>query len=139
MGGRELNLTAIAVGLVLSSGPGAAQVNISREPKAGETHLANLRQLTQEGTQAEAYFSRDSRWITFQSTRGDHPCDLQFRMRTDGTELKRVSPAGGKTTCGWFTNDGQQIMFGSTHATGDACPQRPDPSKGYVWGLVPTM
>lgn len=114
-----------------------AQVNISRNPRPGETHLTNLRQLTDEGTQAEAYFSRDGKWITFQSTRGDHPCDLQYVMRTNGTDLRRVSPAGGKTTCGWFLNDGRRLFFGSTHGEGDACPQRPDPSKGYVWGLDP--
>ncbi len=122
---------------LLASGPANAQVNIRRAPAATETHLGNLRQLTNEGTQAEAYFSRDGRWITFQSTRGDHPCDLQFVMRPNGTDLRRVSPAGGKTTCGWFLEDGRRLFFGSTHAQGDACPQRPDPSKGYVWGLDP--
>lgn len=137
MNGREMNLAAIAVGWMVAATSVAAQVNIPRDPYAGESHLANLRQLTEVGTQAEAYFSRDGRFITFQSTRGDHPCDLQFVMRTDGTEMRRISPAGGKTTCGWFTNDGQRVMFGSTHATGDACPVRPDPSKGYVWGLDP--
>jgi Tol biopolymer transport system component len=114
-----------------------AQVNIARDPRPGETHLANLRQLTDEGTQAEAYFSRDGQWITFQGTRGDHPCDLQFVMRPDGTELRRVSPNGGKTTCGWFLPDGKRLFFGSTHAVSMACPPRPDPSKGYVWGLDP--
>jgi Tol biopolymer transport system component len=114
-----------------------AQVNIPRTPMPGESHLANIRQLTEEGTQAEAYFSHDGKWITFQATRGDHPCDLQFVMRTDGSNLKRISTAGGKTTCGWFLPGDNRLFFGSTHAAGDACPARPDPSKGYVWGLDP--
>jgi Tol biopolymer transport system component len=132
-----LRLAALAVAYTAMSMGALAQVNIPREARAGESHLSNLRQLTDEGTQAEAYFSRDGKWITFQSTRGDHPCDLQYVMRVDGTGLRRVSPAGGKSTCGWFLKDGKRLFFGSTHAQGDACPQRPDPSKGYVWGLDP--
>src|SRR5581483_7174592 len=128
---------AIVAGLLIASLTARAQVNIPRPTHAGETHLSNLRQLTDVGTQAEAYFSRDGQWLTFQSTRGDHPCDLQFVMRTDGTQMRRVSPAGGKTTCGWFLPDGKRLFFGSTHAVSDACPARPDPSKGYVWGLDP--
>lgn len=58
-------------------------------------------------------------------------------MRTDGSAMHRVSPAGGKTTCGWFLPDGKRLFFASTHAAGAACPPRPDPSKGYVWGLDP--
>ena len=122
---------------ILAARVAPAQVNIPRSPMPGESHLANIRQLTEEGTQAEAYFSHDGKWITFQSTRGDHPCDLQFVMRTDGSNLKRISTAGGKTTCGWFLAGDNRLFFGSTHAAGDACPVRPDPSKGYVWGLDP--
>lgn len=131
------SLAASAAGLAVAWATAVAQVSIPRAPRSGESHLANLRQLTDEGTQAEAYFSRDGQWITFQSTRGDHPCDLQFVMRTDGSAMHRVSPAGGKTTCGWFLPDGKRLFFGSTHAAGAACPPRPDPSKGYVWGLDP--
>ncbi|MDA1082148.1 MAG: hypothetical protein O2973_10815 [Gemmatimonadetes bacterium] len=132
-----VRLAAVVAALAALSVAASAQMSIPRAPAAGESHLVNLRQLTTEGTQAEAYFSRDGQWITFQSTRGDHPCDQQFVMRTNGTEMRRVSPAGGKTTCGWFLPDGHRLLFGSTHATGDACPPRPDPSKGYVWGLDP--
>ena len=137
MNARMMRLAAVAAGCALVSTQAIAQVNIPHAPSPGESHLTNLRQLTDVGTQAEAYFSPDGRWITFQSTRGDHPCDLQFVMRTDGTELRRISPAGGKTTCGWFLKDGRRLFFGSTHAHGDSCPPRPDPSKGYVWGLDP--
>ncbi len=117
--------------------PAQSQISVPRAAGAGESHLANIRQLTDEGTQAEAYFSADGRWITFQATRGDHPCDRQFVMRPDGTGMRQVSPAGGKTTCGWFLPGGNRLFFGSTHAVSAACPPRPDPSKGYVWGLDP--
>ena len=103
----------------------------------GESHLGNLRQLTKTGTQAEAYFSRDGKWITFQSTREGRACDQQYVMRSDGSRMKRVSPGIGKTTCGWFLPSGRRLFFSSTHAAGADCPVRPDPSKGYVWGLDP--
>ena len=113
------------------------QTSFSRAPEPGESHLVNVRQLTNVGTQAEAYFSRDGRWITFQSTRDGRTCDQQYVMRTDGTDMSRVSTGTGKTTCGWFLPDGRRLFFASTHAAESDCPLRPDPSKGYVWGLDP--
>jgi Tol biopolymer transport system component len=101
----------------------------------GESHLVNIRQVTFGGENAEAYFSRDGQWLTFQSTRDGAACDQQYVMRIDGTGLKRVSTGRGKTTCGWFLPDGQRLFFGSSHAHDSTCPPRPDPSKGYVWGL----
>jgi Tol biopolymer transport system component len=132
---RTLSLLAAAC---FAAAPEArTQVNIAREPLPGESHLSNLRQLTNTGTQAEAYFSRDGQWITFQSSRDGRPCDQQYVMKTDGTGLKRVSNGKGKTTCGWFLPDGKTLFFGSSHAAGADCPVKPDPAKGYVWGLDP--
>ncbi|MCU0625148.1 MAG: hypothetical protein MUF21_01500 [Gemmatimonadaceae bacterium] len=102
---------------------------------SGERHLANIRQLTDGGENAEAYFSADDRWITFQSTRDGRACDQQYVMRTDGTGLRRVSDGRGKTTCGWFLPGGTRLFFASTTHAGADCPPRPDPSKGYVWGI----
>lgn len=58
-------------------------------------------------------------------------------MNVDGSDVRRVSTGGGKTTCGYFFGDDRRIFFASTHAADTACPPRPDPSKGYVWGLDP--
>jgi TolB protein len=104
-------------------------------PQAGERHFANIRQVTFGGENAEAYFSRDGQWLTFQSTRDGRACDQQYVMRIDGSGLKRVSNGLGKTTCGWFLPDGERLFFASSHAHDSTCPPRPDPSKGYVWGL----
>jgi Tol biopolymer transport system component len=114
-----------------------AQINVAREALPGEPHLTNVHQLTNTGTQAEAYFSRDGQWITFQSTREGRTCDQQYVMKTDGTSFKRVSNGQGKTTCGWFLPDGRTLFFGSSHANEATCPPKLDPSKGYVWGLDP--
>src|SRR5439155_11728412 len=41
----------------------------------------------------------------------------------------------GATICGYFLSDNKHIVYASTHLAGDACPARPDRSKGYVWGV----
>jgi Tol biopolymer transport system component len=105
------------------------------EPSPGERHLANIRQLTFGGQNAEAYFSADGKWLTFQSTRDGHPCDLQYVMRVDGSQARRISTAAGKTTCGYFYDHDRRVFFASTHGTSADCPPRPDMSQGYVWGL----
>jgi len=104
---------------------------------SGERHLANVRQLTFGGENAEAYFSADGQQLIFQSTRDGRRCDQQYTMRIDGSALRRVSTGAGKTTCGYFFDGDRRIFFASTHAADSACPPRPDPSKGYVWGLDP--
>jgi len=103
----------------------------------GEEYLANIRQITFGGENAEAYFSHDGQWLTFQSTRNGRTCDQQYVIRVDGTGLQRVSNGQGKTTCGWFLPGNQRLFFASSHAADSACPPRPDPSRGYVWGLDP--
>jgi TolB protein len=105
-------------------------------PDAEEMHFAALTQLTDGGENAEAYWSADGDWITFQSTRDGRSCDQQYTMRADGSELTKVS-AGGKTTCGWFLPGSKQLFFAATHHADTACPPRPDPSAGYVWGIDP--
>ena len=124
--------------VVVTSSPRAG----SREPRAivaepGESHLKNIRQLTDGGENAESYFSADGRWLTFQSTRDGRSCDQQYVMRVDGSGLRRISDGRGKTTCGFFLNGDRRLVYASTHAADTACPPRPDPSRGYVWGLDP--
>ena len=106
-------------------------------PETGERHFANVRQLTNGGENAEAYFSADGRQLIFQSTRDGRTCDQEYVMNVDGTGLRRVSNGTGKTTCGFFYANDQRILFASSHALQQDCPPKPDPSKGYVWGLDP--
>jgi len=114
----------------------AAPAVVTVAADSGEIRLTNIRQLTNGGENAEAYWSADGEWITFQSTRDGRTCDQQFTMRADGSQLTKVS-VGGKTTCGWFLPGAERILFASTHAADSACPAKPDPSKGYVWGIDP--
>ena len=61
------------------------------QPMKGERHLANIRQLTFGGENAEAYFSADGTRLIFQSTREGVACDQIFTMKIDGSDQKRVS------------------------------------------------
>lgn len=97
-----------------------------------ERHLANIRQLTFGGENAEAYFSSDGTRLIFQSTREGVACDQIFTMTIHGSDLKRVSTGTGRTTCGYFTPDGQ-IVYASTHEAARECPPKPNFSRGYVW------
>ena len=126
---------AIGVLACAQSQPPVSSTVIS--PAVGESHLRNVRQLTNGGENAEAYFSADGRKLIFQSTRDGRSCDQEYVMHVDGTALRRVSTGTGKTTCGFFYADDQRILFGSSHALQTECPAKPDPSKGYVWGLDP--
>ncbi|MCA0377687.1 MAG: hypothetical protein LCH84_18790 [Gemmatimonadetes bacterium] len=115
--------------------PGSAlRMAVAADP--GEGHLTNIRQITNGGENAEAYWSADGKWITFQSTRDGRSCDQQYVMRADGSGLTKVS-VGGKTTCGWFLPGGNRLFFAATHHADTACPPKLDPSAGYVWGIDP--
>jgi TolB protein len=110
----------------------------SAKPAAGvEKHLANIKQLTFGGENAEAYFSPDGSRLIFQSTRDGYPCDQIFTMKIDGSDLHKVSTGAGRTTCGYFYPGGKQILFASTHEAGKECPPRPSYERGYVWPIYP--
>lgn len=103
-----------------------------------EVHLANLRQLTYGGQNAEAYFSADDEWLIFQATPRDGTCDQQYTMRTDGSELSLVSTGLGRTTCGYYVPGTDRIVYSSTHLGAEQCPAEPDRSQGYVWAIYPS-
>jgi Tol biopolymer transport system component len=103
--------------------------------RAGETHFAHLWQLTFGGENAEAYWSGDGTKLIFQSTRDDYPCDQIFTMDLATGEVRRVSAGKGRTTCAYFYEGDQRILYSSTHLAGDSCPPPPDFSQGYVWPL----
>jgi TolB protein len=105
---------------------------------ASETHLSNVTQLTFGGENAEAYFSFDGRRLVFQSTPRGGGCDQIYTMNVDGSALTRVSDGKGRTTCGFFYPDGQHILYGSTFKGSEACPPKPDYSRGYVWPVYDT-
>lgn len=126
-------LATLCVPLTTASFDATQPPSTAISPAQGERHLRNIRQLTFGGQNAEAYFSFDGTKIIFQSTPDGAQCDQQYTMNADGSNLRRVSNGEGRTTCGYFTPDGREIVYASTHAADRACPPRPDMSRGYVW------
>lgn len=98
-----------------------------------EVHLRNVRQLTFEGENAEAYFSFDGTSLVFQRTGPDGGCDQIYTMDLASGATERVSTGEGRTTCAYYYPDGDRILYSSTHLDDARCPARPDYSRGYVW------
>jgi TolB protein len=111
----------------------------------GETHFANIRQLTFGGDNAEAYVSFDGKWLIFQKTNPKEGilCDQIWMGKIpqhpeDTFEPKLVSTGEGRTTCAYFFPDGKHILYGSTHLGDKGCPPVPDRSKygnKYIWPI----
>lgn len=148
---RHTALTALTTVALLANGCGAPSAPeggetssngpafpIARAAAPEERHLANLRQLTDGGENAEAYFSPTGDRLIFQSTRPPYDCDQIFAMNLDGGELQLLSPGLGRTTCAYWLPNANRYLYSSTHLGGDPCPQRPDLSQGYVWALYPS-
>lgn len=107
---------------------------------ARETRLANLRQLTSEGENAEAYWSFDGARLVFQSRPPGHDqCDQIYILDPATGEREMVSTGLGRTTCSYFYPAGDRVLYSSTHHYARACPAPPDFSRGYVWALYPSF
>lgn len=107
-----------------------------------ETHLRNVRQLTFGGDNAEAYWSFDGTMITLQRTFEPDSffCDQIFWGKVPGESdsvfiLNQLSNGYGRTTCSYFLQGDDRILFASTHESDSACPPQPDFAKlrKYVW------
>jgi Tol biopolymer transport system component len=108
-------------------------------PESPEPHLAELRQLTFGGENAEAYWAFSGSELIMQSRTGDMQCDQIYRMNVaDPSKKVQVSNGKGATTCSYFLPGDQDVIYASTHLGGDACPPRPDMSHGYTWALYDT-
>lgn len=111
-----------------------------------EKHLSNVRQLTFGGDNAEAYFSFDSKQITFQAHNKawDNECDQIYHFNLDNGDMKGgapqlISTGKGRTTCSYFLPGDSMILYASTHENDPACPPAPAPRADhkYVWAIYP--
>ncbi|MEY4578232.1 MAG: hypothetical protein RL701_2935, partial [Pseudomonadota bacterium] len=107
-----------------------------------EQRLTDVRQLTFEGENAEAYFSFDGQQVSLQRKSGDAQCDRIYTLPLFANgqpivnpEPHQISSGKGATTCSHFFPGAQELLYASTHLAGDACPPKPDMSQGYVWAL----
>ncbi len=114
----------------------------------GEVHLRNIKQLTFGGNNAEAYWSFDSKQLVFQSdwdAINSQGCDQIFIMNADGSKLTNgdqyqlVSTGKGRTTCAYFLKGDKKIVYASTHAADENCPESQMFVNGkYVWPIYDT-
>lgn len=113
-----------------------------------EKHLANIRQWTFGGDNAEAYWSFDGTRLAFQATneKWGATCDQIFMMDTrnalDTSKVpQRISNGLGRTTCSYFMPGDTTILFASTHEADPACPPVPERSVDghYVWPVYETF
>ncbi len=136
---RYRRALAFGAGLTLViSGPVAAQADPGGTAvlhDAREVHLAEIRQLTFGGENAEAYWAEDGLKLSFQTTRPPYACDQIFSLPADGAAPSLLSTGKGKTTCAYFYPDSQRFLYASTHLASPDCPAPPDRSKGYVWAI----
>lgn len=129
-------MMSVAGILVVSAGGCAGDAPaVSRAPEEGEVFFEDLEQLTFGGQNAEAYFSADGSRLIFQRQATEDGCDQQYVMGVDGGNLRMVSNGQGRTTCGYFHSGDDKILYSSTFHHDVRCPERPDFSRGYVWGL----
>lgn len=108
-------------------------------PVTGEEEkaiLSDVVQLTDGFSRAgEGYFSQDMKWVIFQATpQGEREYQMYVAPLTieDGKPATlgrplRVSPANSRNTCGFFSPDGKDLIFGST--AGKEVPD--EPSAGF--------
>jgi TolB protein len=132
----QLGLAGLAAARCPTAGlaaPAAALRTLAPDPR--EKRLANIRQLTAGGSNAEAYFDVTGTRLIFQSTREPFGCDQIFTMGVDGGDVRLLSTGRGRTTCAFFFPDGRRFLYASTHLGGAACPEPPDRSAGYVWPI----
>jgi TolB protein len=139
---RKSNTTFITLSLLLSSTAlFAQQPQQTRIPN--ETHLKNITQLTFGGDNAEAYWSPDSKNLTFQSNNKAWglKCDQIFNLAVNNAKKDTtykpdmISTGLGRTTCSYFMPGNKEILYASTHLGAKECPPDPPHTGKYLWAI----
>ncbi len=106
-----------------------------------EPHLTNLKQLTFGGDNAAAYFSSDSKKLSFQSNNPQWSlkCHQVFYLILEEAEDNTtyqpviVSNGEGRSTSSYYMPDKKKIIYASTFKTGKDCPPEPRKEGRYLW------
>ena len=104
-----------------------------------ELNLANIRQLTFGGQNAEAYWSVDGKFLTVQTTQPEWVDEQIVKIDVATGKQTLISTGKGRCTCAYFSPNSQQIFFSSTHEKQPGAQAPVDMSKGYVWMVNPNM
>jgi hypothetical protein len=109
-----------------------------------EIHLENMKQLTFNGDNAEAYWSFDDSRLVFQAKneKWSAICDQIYITDTDNylmsTQIPDLLSTGlGRTTCSYFLPGDTMILYASTHLADSLCPEEPKRREDgkYVWPI----
>lgn len=108
-----------------------------------EKHFSKIKQLTNGGDNAEAYWSFDNTKLVTQitNTKLGTECDQIFIYDLSKADTNyrpmMVSTGKGRTTCSYFLPGDTTILYASTHLAGDACPPKPAKREDgkYVWAI----
>ncbi len=138
------NIVLFSVSLVIT---GVITSFKPADDKPLETHLKNITQLTFSGDCAEAYFSFDSKCITYQRTdpKDSIACDQIWMMdvtdKNSNHTPSRISNGEGRTTCSYFLKNNKEILYASTHLGNKQCPPTPAPRPDhkYLWPIYNTF
>ena len=97
---------------------------VAAEPKTGESatanqeskHLANIQRVTFGLPRAgEGYFSPDGTHVVYQAYPLGYPFYQIYVQKLGEKTPRRVGTGRGRTTCAYFTIDGEKILFASGH------------------------
>jgi dipeptidyl aminopeptidase/acylaminoacyl peptidase len=113
----------------------APAVPVADDPS--EPHLANVRQLTFGGENAEAYWSWDGSKLILQvRERMGFQADQIVTMGADGSGERLVSTGKGRTTCAYFLPGDRRVLYASTHhrSAEIPVPAKADPGV-YAWPI----
>src|SRR5262249_18164618 len=102
-----------------------------------ERHLANIKQLTNEGENAEAYFSPDGNKLIFQRAAKAAASAQMFSISLRGSSMNTLSNTHGKPPWSFFTPNTNPPIYAPTFKASPGCPPKPDYSPGSVRALLP--
>jgi len=141
--------------VIMSCGQSAKEEEAKEEQYTGATkkslihyedekHIKNIRQLTNGGDNAEAYWSFDDSKLVFQATNPAWgvECDQIYYTDWETSQMDSIPPTMistgmGRTTCSYFLPGDSTVVYASTHLANEACPPKPakrDDGK-YVWPI----
>ncbi|MBF25503.1 MAG: hypothetical protein CMP49_03170 [Flavobacteriales bacterium] len=109
-----------------------------------ESFFSNIKQLTIDGDNAEAYWSFDDSKLVFQSNNKNWglDCDQIFITDTNNHQMSEMQPnlistGFGRTTCSYFLPGDTLIIYASTHLSDSLCPPEPKRREDgkYVWPI----
>ncbi len=118
-------------------------IPVSTFINAQEKHFKNLKQLTFGGDNAEAYFSPNGKFASFQSnnSKWNLKCDQIFNLDIAKASLDTtykpamISTGKGRTTCSYYMPNGKDILYASTHLGAVECPPAPETKGKYLWAV----